>query len=63
VREREREKKKCGGGERERERSNFFFKKKVKVKKYYFNDIENIKRIYCRVFLDRESKSSFIPYI
>jgi hypothetical protein len=45
-------------------RDNQFFgikKKLLKVKKYYFNDIGKIKKIYCGVYLDREPKSSFVP--
>jgi len=51
--------KKEDGEERENERlrEETFF---LELKKYYFNDIWKIKRIYCGVYSNREVKNSFI---
>jgi hypothetical protein len=48
-----------GRGKREKKKSNFC--KKSKSKKYYFNNIEIVKGIYCGVNLYREAKSSLDP--
>jgi hypothetical protein len=48
-----------GGG---REKKIIYFKKS-KSKKIYLNNIENIKRIYCEIFLDKKLKICFVSYV
>jgi hypothetical protein len=51
-----------GTGEVEEKKKIIYFKKS-KSKKIYLNNIENIKRIYCEIFLDKKLKSSFVSYV